>query len=182
MMRPWLALLGLALAAAMNVPAQTSQQLHEMPSSAEFLELVNKADEKVEIFDATIKSAAPFLDDQTVKEYREAASNCRLIIRAIRKNGMSNFALLGLVSTLDDLTLDSARASRVIILAIAEGQAGEKREQASNKVMALMQTESSLYDISELILHAGFRFTAAEDDVLESVVKAAAKQSPTSHH
>jgi hypothetical protein len=152
--------------------SQTTEQLRTMPSSAEFLELVNKADEKIQEFQRSIKSAEPFLDRETLKTDYEAADNARTIVSAIRKNGMSNYALVGLLSSLDDLTLDASRATRVIILGISQNQQQDTRT-ATSTVMTLMQSENSLYDISDLLLHAGLRFAGAEDDLWEKVAKSA---------
>ena len=108
---PMLKCLALLLLLATPI-AQTKQQLRTMPSSAEILELANKADEKVKVFEKALKASAPYLDKDTVQTDQSAADGAHTLINTIRKNGPSMYGLVGLLSTLDDLTLDASRASR----------------------------------------------------------------------
>ena len=140
-----------------------------MPSSAEFLELANKADEKVRAFQQALKSVEPYLDKDTIKTDTQAANDAHTILAAIRKNGMSNYGLVSLLSTLDDLTLDAARASRMVLLTMAQRKGDSSS--ATADFMALTQAENGLYDISDLLLHAGLRFAAAEDDLMAEIAK-----------
>lgn len=153
--------------------AQTEQQLHTLPSSAEILELANKADEKVQGFEKVLKASAPYLDKDTIQTDQDAANNAHTLIRAIRKNGPSTYGVVALLSTLDDLTLDASRASRVVILAMSQNSLKNNSPNSSPAVtvMALVESENSLYDISDLLLHVTLRYAAAEDDLIEQLLK-----------
>jgi len=164
----------LALLLLLATPiAQTKQQLRTMPSSAEILELANKADEKVKVFEKALKASAPYLDKDTVQTDQSAADGAHTLINTIRKNGPSMYGLVGLLSTLDDLTLDASRASRAIILAMSQNslKINSQNDPPTMTVMALMESENSLYDISDLLLHVTLRYAAAENDVLEELLK-----------
>jgi hypothetical protein len=153
--------------------AQTRQQLRTMPSSAEILELANKADEKVKVFEKALKASAPYLDKDTVQTDQAAADDAHTIIDTIRKNGPSMYGLVSLLSSLDDLTLDASRASRAIILAMTQNslKGNSPKDSPTVTVMALVESENSLYDISDLLLHMTLRYAAAENDVMEELLK-----------
>ncbi len=153
--------------------AQTSEQLHTMPSSAEILELANKADENIRGFEKALKASAPYLDKDTVQGDQAAVDAAHAAISAIRKNGPSMYVLVGLLSSLDDLTLDAARASRIIILAMGQNSFKDSSAQGSATAagMALITSENSLYDISDLFLHVTLRYAAAENDLMVELLK-----------
>jgi hypothetical protein len=153
--------------------AQTAQQLHTLPSSAEILELANKADEKVKVFEKALKASTPYLDKDTVQTDQAAADSAHTIITALRKNGPSMYGLVGLLSSLDDLTLDASKASRSIIFAMSQNslKGNSPNDSPTVAVMALIESENSLYDISDLILHVTLRYAAAENDVMEELLK-----------
>ena len=155
--------------------AQTSEQLHTMPSSAEILELANKADENIRGFEKALKASAPYLDKDTVQGDQAAVDAAHMPPSAqFRKNGPSMYVLVGLLSSLDDLTLDAARASRIIILAMGQNSFKDSSAQGSATAagMALITvTENSLYDISDLFLHVTLRYAAAENDLMVELLK-----------
>jgi len=126
-MRLLIAVLTAGVVFAQFCPAQTTQQLHTMPSTAEILELANKANENVLSFEKALAAASPYLDDDTVKNDKVAAENAHAIIDTIRKKGASMYALVGLLSCLDDLTLDASRASRSIMVGIAANSLKDNR-------------------------------------------------------
>jgi len=148
--------------------AQTEQQLSTPPSSAEILELANKADEKVAAFDAILKKAAPYLDKHTLQTDEDAVNTTHSIIEAIRKKGADAYVLVGLLSALDDLSLDASRASLSVLVAYTQNSS--KGDTASNSaimsVMELSDSDISLSDISELLLHATLRYVSAEENTL----------------
>ncbi|MGA3263942.1 MAG: hypothetical protein ABSC47_07840 [Terracidiphilus sp.] len=148
--------------------AQTEQQLSTPPSSAEILELANKADEKVVDFEAVLKKAAPYLDKHTLQTDEDAVNTTHSIIESIRKKGADAYVLVSLLSTLDDLSLDASRASLSVLLYYTQnaskGDASNTTALAS--VMDLSDSDKSLSDISDLLLHATLRYVAAEENTL----------------
>jgi hypothetical protein len=172
-MRLLIAVLATGVVLAQFCPAQTKEQLHTMPSSAEILELADKANENVLSFEKALEAASPYLDDDTVKNDKVAAENAHAIIDAIRKKGASMYGLVGLLSCLDDLTLDASRASRSIMVGIAANSLKDNSSHnaAAMTAMSLMGSENSLFDISDFFLHVTLRYAAAEDDAIEQVLK-----------
>ena len=153
--------------------AQTSEQLHTMPSSAEILELANKADENIRGFEKALKASAPYLDKDTVRTAQAAADDAHTIIKTIRERGASMYGLVALLSSLDDLTLDASRASRSIMVGIGANTLNDNSSHsaAAMTAMSLMASENSLYDISDLMLHMTLRYAAAENDLMEQLLK-----------
>jgi hypothetical protein len=151
--------------------AQTKEQRHTLPSSAEILELANKADEKVHGFEMVLQEVAPELDKDTVQTDQDAAKMAHTIIAMIRNKGASTYSIVGLLSILDDLTLDASRASRIVLFSYTKNLVNGN--QPSNviltKVIALTDAETSLHDISDLWLHMALRYVAATDDLMEQL-------------
>ena len=98
-----------------------------MPSDAEIGELLTKADQKVAGFEEAVKLAKPHLDrtNSRLCFCLDAAATAHKLIEATQKNGTSAFRLVGLLATLDDLSLDAANAS-VLLLRDDEEQLMEK--------------------------------------------------------
>jgi hypothetical protein len=86
----------------------------DVPSKQEINELVQKADEKVTNFEAANQSAKTLAPDKLYQKVRETASTAHAIIAAIKKNGPSAYALVGLVITLDDVSLNAANGGQAI--------------------------------------------------------------------
>jgi hypothetical protein len=103
-----------------------------------------------------------------VQTDQEAADNAHTMINTIRKNGPSMYGLVGLLSTLDDLTLDAARASRSIMVGIGANSLKDNSSHsaAAMTAMSLVASENSLYDISDLLLHVNKRIV-----LLTSIVR-----------
>jgi hypothetical protein len=171
-MKLWIATIVLAFLPQSCV-AQTEQQLHTMPSSVEILELANKAEENVKGFEKALDASEPYLDKDTFQTDQDAANKTHAVISAIRKNGPSMYSLVGLLSALDDLTLDASRASRLIILAIGQNSLKDSSSRNAGAIagMSLMNSENSLYDISDLILQVTLRYAAAENDLVQELLK-----------
>ncbi len=144
-----------------------------MPSADEINELLSKTSEYVTQYQATFKNAKTTLDKSPVAGFNEKAnelsSQANSIIAAIRKNGPSAYALVGLVGVLDDMSLNAARASSVSIIVGLQGGNPEQQRHAVQDVQDLAQAEKNCYDISELILHATLRLIAVEEKLLHSV-------------
>jgi hypothetical protein len=85
-----------------------------MPSNEEISELLAKADEKVSAFEQAVRLAKPFLDKIDTKyatNYLDAAATAHYLIQATIKNGTSAYRLVGVLTTLDDLSYDAATGS-----------------------------------------------------------------------
>src|SRR6266851_537219 len=101
-----------------------SELQRSMPSEKEFSELLAKADEKVSTFEAAVKSAKARLDKVNAKyaaNYLDAAATAHLLISKTIKNGPTAYGLVGVLTTLDDLSLDAANGN-VFLLAGDQGQ------------------------------------------------------------
>jgi hypothetical protein len=144
-------------------------QSADIPSKQEINELVQKADEKVTNFEAANESAKTVMSDSVFQKGREAAATAHVIISAIQKNGPSAYALVGLIVTLDDVTLNAANGAQGIARrAMADAVAGKTVSlNALAAADALNVAQSSLTDISELVSHATLRLIKAEENVIQ---------------
>ena len=147
-----------------------------MPSKQEILELVGKADEKVSGFEEAIKNAKPYLDKinpEFSKSYLEAASEAHALIRAIQKSGESAYILVSLLATLDDLSLDAAKAGINLLRTdeahVAKGAGADVG--ALTAVVLLGNASTACNDISELIMHATLRYVDVEERALGKLLE-----------
>jgi hypothetical protein len=142
-----------------------------MPSKDEIFELLNKAEEKVSGFEDAVKSLKPDLDKVDPKlstNYLNAAAAAHSLIKAM-KNRPSGYGLVGLIATMDDLSLDAATASVQLMIQITAGAQGPVNVSVLNPVILLMTSKNACNDISELIMHATLRYIHTEEDALEKL-------------
>ena len=114
-----------------------------MPSDEEISELLAKADEKVSTFEKAVTSAKPHLDKFDTNQatnYLNAASTAHQLIQATKKNGPSAYRLIGVLATLDDLSVDAANGSAYLLAAdeqqVLKGNAPDMHTQGA--VIALI--------------------------------------------
>jgi hypothetical protein len=169
--------------------SQTSQRLNQtaaskdaiselqrnMPSEKEFSELLTKADEKVSNFEAAVKNAKLSLDridTKYARNYLDAAATAHLLISKTIKNGPTAYALVGVLTTMDDLSLDAANGSTYLLAADGDRVAkGTPRDMSiRDAVIALSSAGTSCNDIAELIFHATMRLIAAEETALNKLL------------
>ena len=168
------AVLVLAVASAAQAAPASSQQI-SMPSNAEIGELLSKADQKVTGFEEAVKLAKPHLDKMNSRlssNYLDAAATAHKLIESTQKNGPSAYRLVGLLATLDDLSLDAANASVLLLKDDAEQLAEGKKPVAalSGSVVALSSAGTAVNDISELLMHATLRLVETEEQVLNKLL------------
>jgi hypothetical protein len=111
-----------------------------------------------------VKAALDGVDPSLSKNYLDAAyaaSTAHWMIQTVHKNGPSAYALVGLLATLDDLSLDAARAALIF------AKLGTSRTDANDSVILLTAVGTGCNDIAELIMHATLRFIQAEEKALE---------------
>ena len=119
------------LFSAQSASSQSNAHQSSLPSQDEIQELTSKAEEKVHDFMKVLSAAAPFLEKDKVAEFSKSADIAETIIQAMRKNGPTAYGLVALVTTLDDIDLDSTRAALLILSGVASGQITQ--EKAINK-------------------------------------------------
>jgi hypothetical protein len=153
-----------------------SELQRNMPSEKEFSELLMKADEKVSTFEAAVKNAKPGLDridTKYVKNYLDAAATAHLLISKTIKNGPTAYNLVGVLTTLDDLSLDAANGTTFLLAADGDRVAkGATRDTGTRgaAVVGLSSAGTSCNDIAELIFHATMRLIAAEETALNKLL------------
>lgn len=164
----------LAAQAARTPESLSPNPVADIPSEAEIGELTAKATEKVDGFKSTLKTVKPYLDKADPTAYEKdmmGIDKTYMILSVLKKNGRTGYALVGLLTALDDLDLDATQDSLAIVLsgtkAIAEGKSPP--EGITTAAMMLTSSASSFYDISELVMHATLRFVAGEEAVLAQV-------------
>jgi hypothetical protein len=158
--------------------AALAQLERNMPSEREFSELLAKADEKVSAFEAAMKNAKLHLDRIDPKyatNYLDAASTAHLLISKTIQNGASAYALVGVLTTLDDLSLDAANGSAFLLAADADRvvtKGASPDAAVRNALLELSSAGTACNDIAELIFHATMRLIAAEETALKELMEA----------
>jgi hypothetical protein len=90
-------------------------------------------------------------------------------IAAVRKNGSSAYALVGLVIILDDMSLNATRAYAVtMVVALGENRS-DLKSHGTDDFQNLAQAGKNCYDISELLLHPTLRLIAVEEQTLREL-------------
>lgn len=148
----------------------------DMPSDEEFSELLHKADEEVSVFEAALRNAKPGLDRIDTKyaaNYSDAASTAHLLISETIKNGPTAYRLVGVLATLDDLSLDATSGSAFLLArdedrVVTKGTTPDASTQTA--LLALSASGKSCNDIAELIFHATMRLIAAEETALNNLL------------
>src|SRR5579875_152386 len=91
-----------------------------MPSNEEIGDLLSKTSEYVDTYRQTFATAKPLLAKAPTPGFYEKATELSkqayTVITAIRKNGPSAYALVGLVTILDDMSLNATRAYAVTMV------------------------------------------------------------------
>lgn len=158
-------------------PQKNGSQLRDIPSEEEVSELLAKADQKVSVFEAAVQAAKSRLDSinpRYAANYLDAASTAHQVISLTKKNGMSAYRLVGILATLDDLSLDAANGS-LLLVTNDEDQVVTRRAQRNtdtmNIVSALNAAGTSCNDIAELIFHATMRLVAAEEALVDKAIR-----------
>jgi hypothetical protein len=95
------------------------------------------------------------------KDVLGASATVRTMIAAIREKGPSAYRLVGLVVTLDDLSLDAATASILLFNA---------QKAVAADISLLIASKNGCNDIAELLFHATMRLVKIEEDLLDQVV------------
>jgi hypothetical protein len=147
-----------------------------MPSQEELSELLAKADENVSNFENAVRNAKPQLDKIDTKyatNYLDAASTAHLLIGATNKNGPSAYRLIGVLATLDDLSLDAASGSAFLLGAdedrvVSKGAAPDMGTRSD--LLTLTAAGKACNDIAELLLHATLRFVNVEEQTLNMLI------------
>jgi hypothetical protein len=171
------ALIGVLATLWLSLSASAQQS---MPSKEEISELLNKATEKVAVFEKAVQVAKPYLDQTNPKlasNYSDAASTAHKLIQATLSNGPTAYRLVGILATLDDLNADAANGSVQILAKREERTAQGHKSDAGDiaAVTALTSAGTGVADVSELLMHATLRFVNAEEELLGKLLDAAEK-------
>jgi len=145
-----------------------------MPSDAEIGDLVSKASEYVDTYRLTFKNAKASLDKAPNPGfYEQAMALCDQasgVITTIKKNGATAVSLVVLLTVLDDMTLNGARASAsTMIVALSENKSN-RNDHAMQDFQDLAQAEKNCYDVSELLSHATIRYISVEETTLRTLL------------
>jgi hypothetical protein len=150
-----------------------SSKVPSLPSDEEIGELLDKASEYVLTYHQTFTNTKQSLDRAATPGFFakgvELSSQASDAIAAIKKNGPSAYALVGLIAILDDMSLNAARASAVTMIVALQNKTDPKNH-AMEDFQNLAQAEKNCYDISELLLHATLRYIAVEENALHTLL------------
>lgn len=153
-------------AAASDVPTP--------PSDAEIGELLSKASEYVDTYKQTFKNAKASLDAATTPGFYESgmtlSEQASSVIAAIRKNGPTAVALVSLLTILDDMSLNAAKASSATMLVAISQDKSNRDNPAMQNFLNLAQAGKNCYDISELLFHATLRLITSEETMLRTLL------------
>lgn len=145
----------------------------DMPRDAEIQALVSEAETKVKELDRALTAAKPLFDGGDPGAYaddKEACSKTLQITAAIKKNGTTAYGLVALLSALDDLTLDVARVSPILVEVLRTIPEG-RRDASTLALASLAKDGEACGDLSSLVLYATLRFVAGEDIILRAALK-----------
>jgi hypothetical protein len=150
-----------------------ASSVQQLPSEAEIDELLSKAAEYANSYRQTFTSAKPSLDKAPTPGFYEKgielSSQASETISAIRKNGRSAYALVGLIAILDDMTINATRAYAVTMLVASGESSSNPKDRAMQDFQDLAQAGKNCYDISDLILHATLRLIHVEEQTLQTL-------------
>jgi hypothetical protein len=148
------------------------------PSAAEVGDLMSKAQEYVDSYREAFIAAKPSLDRASTPGFYDKAlelsSQASVFISAIRKNGSTAYALVGLLVVLDDMTINATKAYAATIL-VAARVPGPAGHDAAADVVNLAKAGQKCYEISELILHPTLKMVSFEEHSLGTVAAQVAK-------
>jgi len=153
---------GLLLLTVSALVAQ-DQTKADIPSKAEIVELLDKADQKISAYEDAVKAAKPVLEEigqGSITNPMEGASTARTFIKTLRRDGPSAYALVGLLATLDDMSFRAANAG-VVLVKMARG-----RPSVEKAFLLITNSGAACNDIAELIYHATMRLIWAEEEIL----------------
>jgi hypothetical protein len=138
------------------------------PSKEEISELVAKAAEKVNAFEDAVKQVKDILEGQPTDllgKDTSAAENAHKLIRGLQRNGPSAYALVALIATLDDISLNASRTATLVIMS----GPGKIDAETQARLTLLWNAQNSCSDISEMLLHATLRLIQVEEGILNSI-------------
>src|SRR5258708_9561881 len=138
-----------AIATPQNSKEAISELQRNMPSEKEFADLLAKADQKVSTFEAAVKDAKTRLDKIDAKyaaNYLDGAATAHSLLSKTIKNGSTAYAIVGILTTLDDLSLDAATGG-AFLLAANQGQ-------TTPEMLTLSAAGTACNDIAQFIFHA----------------------------
>ena len=151
-----------------------NQRASSLPSDEEIGELLVKAKQYVDSYQATVSRTKRSLDKTATPgfylEMTKLASQATKRIIDIRKNGSSAYALVGLIAILDDMTLNASRASAAVTIVAMQERQSDPNNHGMVDFQALAQAGQNCYDISDLILQATLRYIAVEESALRTLV------------
>jgi hypothetical protein len=96
----------------------------------------------------------------------DAAATTRWLISTTKSKGISAYRLLGILASLDDMSLNASMAAVVLLTNV-----NRQDPRIPNEVVLLMNSKNASTDISELIFHATMRFVHVEEDLLDKLPK-----------
>lgn len=172
-MRAWKKLAMLAL--VVLVGTITQAQLKDMPSQAEFDPILENADDKLKGLVATLtefRVEAAALDRQRLDNNLRESRRIQEAIQATKSganghNGISMSRLVGVLSSIDDFTVEAATWKslaelRVCELVIAHQDASRYKQFTIRMAMSLQM----LQDVGDQMFHPTLRMAVALDEVV----------------
>jgi len=157
----------------MHSPSNSTTSTVSLPSEAEIGELLDKATEYVATYRRTFTNAKSTLAKSNEPGFYQAAitqcDQANEVISTIKKDGSSGTSLLSILTILDDMSLNAAKASSAAMLVALTEDRSIKTNHGMQDFQDLAQAGKNCYDISELIFHATFRYVAFEDDIIRKI-------------
>lgn len=160
------------LVAALCLVSAPAAQAGQMPSKIEVNQLVDKTAEKLNGLEKSLRAIKPLLDKVDPAAFQQDMDACDAglaAVSAIRKNGPSAYALVGLISILDDLKVDTI-ASLPALANEATKLDPNARLVAVADISGFIQGGNACYDMSELLLHTTLRYISVEESLLNELM------------
>jgi hypothetical protein len=156
-------------------------QVKDMPSQAEFDPILENAENKLKDFVATLtkfRSEAMALDEKKLTEDLEAIRNTQQVLQVTRgsgaMNGLNMTRLVGLLSAIDDITLDAALWATLASLKVCEQSLQKGQNPTSTRYVEfsfqVSDNQKMLAEVGRQMFHPTFRFAGAADEIILMVL------------
>jgi hypothetical protein len=152
--------------------SQDTSQISTPPSNEEVMDLLNKTDEKLDSLQKALDGAKTILEKAQPGMYRQTStlvSTGHTLIAAMHKNGFSAYALVALISDLDDIYINVAFSELHIYRLTADAAVNHQPSlNTSESFLEIAEEGKGLYDMSELLLHTTLRLVKTEEDIIHA--------------
>lgn len=156
-------------------------QLKDMPSAAEFDPMLENADSKVKDFLATLtkyKVEASEIDrerlEKDLHDFGRLGEMIEIAHSGTGNHGMNLLRIFGIVTALDDATIEAAVWSNLLTARIC----GQHKQSLVYFALAIQDNGGMLREVSRELSHPAFRLMGAADEIMLALADTTSKGKP----